>query len=126
MSPFNVELIGFFEGTEGDERDLHERFADFHHRGEWFKKEGDLARWCDGIAGRGLNNSAIVHLRKYLKAKRGRLTSLANGIGVRPGTISQWDRIPADRVFAVSRLTGIPIEELRPDLVNACDDGRAA
>ena len=55
-------------------------------------------------------------LVKYLKAKRGRLTLLARAIGVAPSAISQWDRVPAERVPDVSRVTGIPRNQLRPDL----------
>lgn len=55
-------------------------------------------------------------LRAHLKAERGRLTSLAEAIGLRPGTISQWHRVPAERVAAVEEATGISRHELRPDV----------
>jgi len=43
---------------------------------------------------------------------------LANLMGVRQPTISRWakGRVPAERVLKVSELTGIPPEELRPDV----------
>jgi len=55
-------------------------------------------------------------LETYLKAQRGRLTKLAIGLGVTPTAIKQWDIIPAERMADVSRLTGIPMDELRPDI----------
>lgn len=61
----------------------------------------------------------MTELRKYLDKERGRGTALARSLGVTPGAISQWadDKVPAQRVFRVSHLTGIPIKKLRPDLV---------
>jgi DNA-binding transcriptional regulator YdaS (Cro superfamily) len=55
-------------------------------------------------------------LYKYLKAERGRLTKLATALNITPGAINQWDLVPADKLIAVSRETGIPRHELRPDL----------
>lgn len=43
-------------------------------------------------------------------------TALGNALGCSSQAISQWSRIPADRVVDVERITGIPREELRPDL----------
>lgn len=43
---------------------------------------------------------------------------LARALGITMPAITHWKRrgIPAERVQAVSRLTGIPLHELRPDL----------
>jgi DNA-binding transcriptional regulator YdaS (Cro superfamily) len=30
--------------------------------------------------------------------------------------VSQWERVPPGRVIAIEKLTGVPREELRPDL----------
>lgn len=57
---------------------------------------------------------------EWLKAERGNLTKLADAIGVTYGAIPQWKGIvPTERLFAVSAFTGIPMEELRPDLAKA-------
>lgn len=55
-------------------------------------------------------------LEAYLKAERGRLSKLADGLKVTPAAIKQWVVIPAERMADVSRLTGIPMDELRPDI----------
>ena len=55
-------------------------------------------------------------LLEYLDAEHGRRKALAAALNVTPGAISQWDRVPAERVIDVERLTGIPRESLRPDL----------
>ena len=45
----------------------------------------------------------------------GNQDKLARALGITSGAISQWDRIPLNRVLDVERATGIPRYELRPD-----------
>ncbi|MDW9814958.1 hypothetical protein GOB25_07730 [Sinorhizobium meliloti] len=58
-------------------------------------------------------------LTAYLKAERGRLRDLAKICRVRPSAISQWKSIPVEHVPEVSAFTGIPKEELVPDVFRA-------
>ncbi len=44
------------------------------------------------------------------------LARLAREIGITRGAVAQWDRVPGERLFEVSRITGIPVESLRPDM----------
>ena len=46
-------------------------------------------------------------LQDYFEQERGRRIALATGLGVTAGAVSQWDRVPAERVLDVERLTGI-------------------
>jgi len=46
----------------------------------------------------------------------GGVTELARRIGIAQPSVSNWDRVPADRVIAVENATGIPRMQLRPDL----------
>jgi len=57
-------------------------------------------------------------LQRYFKGSKTSQEALANLMGVRQPTISRWakGRVPAERVLKVSKLTGIPPEELRPDV----------
>ena len=41
---------------------------------------------------------------------------LARALGITHGAVNQWRRVPAERVVAVERITGIPREVLRPDV----------
>ncbi len=54
--------------------------------------------------------------KEYLGQERGRAIRLAEELKVTPGAISQWDRVPAERVVEVERVTGIPRHKLRPDI----------
>jgi pyruvate kinase len=57
-------------------------------------------------------------LIEWWSAERGRKMRLAAACGVTHGAISQWDRVPDNRLSEVSRITGIPPHELRPDLAD--------
>ncbi|MGL4322792.1 MAG: Cro/CI family transcriptional regulator [Beijerinckiaceae bacterium] len=48
--------------------------------------------------------------------KAGGVSALARAIGVAQPSISNWDRVPAERVPVVEAVTGVPREILRPDL----------
>lgn len=49
-------------------------------------------------------------------AAAGNASELARRLGIKVQSIQQWDRIPAERVVDIERVTGVPREELRPDL----------
>ncbi len=57
-------------------------------------------------------------LRRAIEAVGG-LAGLAKPLGISEQAISQWDEVPPLRVLAVERASGIPREELRPDLYPA-------
>ena len=44
------------------------------------------------------------------------LARLARELGITRGAVAQWDRVPAERIGEVSKATGIPVEQLRPDI----------
>lgn len=44
------------------------------------------------------------------------LARLAREIGITRGAVAQWEKVPAERIGDVSRVTGIPFDRLRPDL----------
>lgn len=48
--------------------------------------------------------------------KVGGIVQLSLRLGLSRGAVSQWRRIPAERVLAVEQLTGVPKEILRPDI----------
>lgn len=50
------------------------------------------------------------------------LARLAREIGITRGAVAQWERVPAERLGDVSRVTGIPMPTLRPDLFVASEN----
>src|SRR6266571_1969420 len=60
----------------------------------------------------------------------GGITELARRIGISQPSVSNWSRVPADRVVAVEAATGVARALLRPDLytdrADALDDASIA
>jgi len=44
------------------------------------------------------------------------VAKIARGLGVSRSAVHQWERVPAERVVEIERISGIPREKLRPDL----------
>lgn len=51
-----------------------------------------------------------------LTLPRGERSKIASLLGITPGAVSQWRRVPAERVLDVERITGISRHDLRPDI----------
>ena len=48
--------------------------------------------------------------------KVGGIVKLSLALGLSRGAVSQWTRVPAERVLEVERVSGVSREILRPDL----------
>ncbi|MGO4135149.1 transcriptional regulator [Rhizobium brockwellii] len=57
----------------------------------------------------------MMSLDKAKKAVGGP-AELARRIGISIQAVSQWKKVPGDRVLAVERVTGVSRSSLRPDL----------
>lgn len=59
-----------------------------------------------------------MKLRERLTATGNTYTSIAKAMKLSPQAVSLWEKegVPPKRVLTLSRLTGIPTYELRPDL----------
>lgn len=51
-NPYPCEMLGFSPGTLDDEKALHSKFAEYRHRGEWFRFEGPVAEFVSGLENR--------------------------------------------------------------------------
>jgi len=51
-----------------------------------------------------------------IRTTKGLALKIAKGLKITRSSVSQWTRVPAERIVEVERITGIPREELRPDL----------
>lgn len=61
---------------------------------------------------------------KEIAKEVGGVVALSLRLGLSRGAVSQWERVPLDRVNDVARITGIPRERIRPDVFGlppACD-----
>src|SRR5437660_12292304 len=46
----------------------------------------------------------------------GGVSELARRVGISQPSVSNWDKVPAERVLAIEAVTGVPRVRLRPDL----------
>jgi DNA-binding transcriptional regulator YdaS (Cro superfamily) len=53
---------------------------------------------------------------RMVREVRGTAPLIAQTLGILPGGIWQWRRVPAQHVLAVERLLKIPRYEIRPDI----------
>jgi DNA-binding transcriptional regulator YdaS (Cro superfamily) len=61
-------------------------------------------------------------LRAIVQA--GGLVALARALGVTVQAVSQWDRVPSERVLAVEAASGVSRCDLRPDLYPPAQSSR--
>lgn len=57
-----------------------------------------------------------------LLAQRGAVTRIATALGISTAAVSQWKRVPDDRVAEVARALGVPPAVVRPDAPAALPD----
>lgn len=53
----------------------------------------------------------------------GGCAALAKLLGITHSAILQWKHVPDKRLAAVSKITGIPVDQLRPDLAQLFKKG---
>lgn len=59
-------------------------------------------------------------------AVAGGTKALADQLNISQAAVSQWQRVPVERVLEVERRTGIPRHELRPDIYPPADSAHVA
>lgn len=116
-------LVGKAPGSKAEERAIHDRFASYRIYGEWFRHEGAVSEFVDALEPAAARQNCrfgidqnVFDLHEALASQRGMKTRLAHHFGVYPSALSQWDRVPAERVLDVERITGISRHDLRPDI----------
>jgi pyruvate kinase len=57
---------------------------------------------------------------------RGATKRLADGLGISTAAVSQWDRVPRDRVVRAAAILGVSPADLRPDLYQVSEPAEAA
>jgi len=51
-----------------------------------------------------------------IRAQRGMLAKVAQGLGLTRAAVVKWEQVPAERLPDIERITGIPRHLLRPDI----------
>lgn len=129
-----LELLRVWEGNEAEEDGLHIRFADNHLRGDWFTftkamlgDVGLVQLWprFDAEEQRRVEAAHIwaeasSALNDALIRAKVRKAEVARAAAVAPSTVQFWCNgttlIPTRHAQTVSRVFGIPLAAIRPDI----------
>lgn len=119
-------LLGAVPGTLDQEAEAHDLLRPWRVSGEWFDGNAapvrEVCRFFGGLNPPAARSARRPILNTPLSIKlweRGfRMADLASALQIHKANLSRWARtgVPADRVRAVESITGIPRNELRPDL----------
>jgi DNA-binding transcriptional regulator YdaS (Cro superfamily) len=63
-----------------------------------------------------MRDSALQEAIDAMGNRSGNISALAEELGISRAAVSAWDRVPAERVLDVERVTGISRFRLRPDI----------
>lgn len=58
----------------------------------------------------------MANIIESIIEKAGGITALARGLGITHNAIYSWQRVPAERVIDVERITGVDRHDIRPDI----------
>lgn len=58
----------------------------------------------------------MINIQEVFQQQRGLRSKVAQALGITHGAVSQWKKVPPERVIEVEHLTGISRYELRPDI----------
>jgi len=118
-APYPCEYLGSVPVTTFSETEVHRHFEAYRKHGEWFENRRevrDFVRRHGAQTAESEPDAGVAMLLAWVRDKRGRGVALGALLGVYSSGFTQWRRIPADRVEAISDFTGIPREKLRPDV----------
>lgn len=114
--PMDLTLLREIPGGAEIERLLHGRFSDLRIRGEWFEYTDEMLHVePDSLKSAAAPLRSSPALDRAIQ-KAGGVGKLAEALDITGPAISQWDRVPANRVIDIERITGVSRRDLRPDL----------
>lgn len=48
-NPYDLEITHVMLGKRKEEKELHQRFSAYRHKGEWFRYQGELREYVEGL-----------------------------------------------------------------------------
>jgi hypothetical protein len=113
--PERLTVLRVMDGDLRFESALHRHFADLRVRGEWFIHSDAMLGDLEFLRATAANSDVVTGIQQVIDAAGG-TKALAAHLGIKAPSIYSWKRVPAERARAVSKITGIPLHVLRPDV----------
>lgn len=95
------------DGTVKTEAWLHQQFPKLRIARDWF--------WFDALM-LTINTPEFRDDMTLIRSKPGMMSKVAKALGISRQAVSLWDKVPAERLPEVERVTGIARHDLRPDI----------
>lgn len=140
--PYPMVLLRQEPGDRAVEDALHRHYRAKHARAEWFVLDAaDVAVALADVmlpkpqpkrvkpapqAGRRSVKLSTCPGIALLRAKRGALAQVSRALGMTTSAPCLWAQVPGEYVVKIEAATGIPREQLRPDLYAPRVNGVAA
>lgn len=133
-APFPCAIIGVVSGDRSMEADIQARWKHLHCHREWFAASKELLDWV--AKNTSVRPTKKGRMRKSgderkphgemcgFTVKRGTKGQIARECGLTPPAIAQWKKVPAEYCEIVSRITGLDLQILRPDIFTDAATGR--
>lgn len=117
-NPDEIELLGFWEGaTPYDERELHDRYAAFRIRGEWYRDCSEIREEAAKHPDVEVGSRAAYNTPKQTPGRRKRLVEVCIGDCSRVYRPEDgWLPYMVEPEFSVFVRDNVPLEE-RPRIV---------
>lgn len=117
-APYPCKMLGIIIGDREIEKEIHARWNHLHCHREWFAASKELLTW---ISENCSSPDAVIYGKSHraisqFEIRHGLKRIIAKECGVTCGAVSQWHKIPAEYCATISRVTGIAVSDLRPDL----------
>jgi hypothetical protein len=125
-APFPCTLIGVMTGDRTKEALIHIKWRPLHRHGEWFDATEEFRAWI----GKNATEQQQSQPEKIkgslcgLPIGHGDKRKIAKACGVSAPAVTQWRKVPAEYCSIVSRITGLDLQILRPDIFADRTTGR--
>lgn len=117
MSPFPVEIVGIRDGTIRQEWEIHKELSGSSIRGEWFLIDWRVNEFLKTLRPFSGADRFLHTPIDRARIRMGGSVLLGRAIGhPNPKKVIGWKRTPPQYVELVEKVSGVPREELRPDL----------
>ena len=132
-TPADVRLVGYIPGTIEDECAIHTDLLEWRAFGEWFRLEGAVVEFVESVRGKGdalaqkTSPHPIVNYRLSKAIGQRELADAVNVSVVQISRVETGSRMPSFSLAQrISRVTGVPLHDLRPDIYQASEPTETA